>query len=210
MRKVKPGSKDGLVIAGKAHKSHDGLFRMLAPVYDYVIRPPEVGPLKALLQLPDGGRLLDLAGGTGRVSRHLVKSNTTVVVCDINTAMLRQAGRKQGLNPVLADGEGLPFPDNVFHGILVVDALHHFVRPRQMVPEMLRVLKPGGRLLIEEQDIKHRLIRLVSAAERAVGLHSRFLTSEEIVGLFDPARCRIHLKAGRLLTFRVLVKKRRK
>jgi demethylmenaquinone methyltransferase/2-methoxy-6-polyprenyl-1,4-benzoquinol methylase len=59
----------------------------------------------------------------------------------------QQAERKQGLVAILADGVMLPFPDDTFDGILVVDALHHFAEPWRIAPEILRVLKSGGRLL---------------------------------------------------------------
>ena len=93
-------------------------------------------------------------------------------------------------------------------GILVVDALHHFSEPRRMVLEMLRVLRAGGRLLIEEQDINRFFIKLVRTAEKIVGLHSHFMTLHEMKGLFDPSRHGLYCEKGNFYAFRLLVCKR--
>jgi ubiquinone/menaquinone biosynthesis C-methylase UbiE len=188
--------------------NQDWFFRRLAPFYDYLIRWPQVNRLKALLNLSPNGYLLDLGGGTGRVSRNLVTPATTVLVCDINRSMLNQAKRKKGLLPLQANAADLPFPAETFDGILVVDALHHFLEPRQMVLEMLRVLKAGGRLLIEEQDINRFFIKLVRTVEKIVGLHSHFLTLREMKGLFDPSRHGLYCEKGNFYAFRLLVCKR--
>lgn len=185
--------------------NQDWLFHRLAPFYDYLIRRPQVNRLKTLLNLPLNGYLLDLGGGTGRVSRNLVTPEAKVLVCDINRSMLHQVKRKKGLLPLQANAADLPFPAETFDGILVVDALHHFLEPHRMVLEMLRVLKAGGRLLIEEQDINRFLIKLVRAAEKAVGLHSHFLTLHEMKGLFDPSRHRLYCEKGNFYAFRLLV-----
>ena len=77
--------------------NQDWLFHRLAPFYDYLIRRPQVNRLKALLNLPPNGYLLDLGGGTGQVSRNFVAPETHVLVCDINRSMLHQVKRKKGL-----------------------------------------------------------------------------------------------------------------
>ena len=182
----------------------DWLFHWLAPFYDYLIRPPQADRLKGLLNLSQDDYLLDLGGGTGRVSHQFSDLGAKALICDINHSMLKQAKRKKGLMPLQADAVRLPFPPETFDAILVVDALHHFLKPRQIVGEMLRVLKPGGRLLIEEQDINHFFIKLVQKAERIVGLHSHFLNRSEISAMFPPKGHRLYFEKGNFFTFRVL------
>lgn len=190
-------------------RQKDWLFHWLAPVYDFFIRKPQIDRLKVLLDLPKKGYLLDAGGGTGRVSSNLVDLTAHVVVCDINRSMLRQMKKKKGLIPLQAGVETLPFSAKTFDRILVVDALHHFISPRDAVMEMLRVLKPGGRLLIEEQDIERTPIKMVQFAERLVRLHSRFLTPKEIMALFRAAKYKRYFERGHCFTFRVLVHKLR-
>ena len=188
-------------------RRQDWLFHCLAPFYDKLIPRPQVDRLNNLLNLPPNGYLLDVGGGTGRVSYHLAGGGTQVVVCDMNPGMLKQVKRKKKLLPLQADGSKLPFPEDTFDGILVVDALHHFLKPEITVREMLRVLKPGKRLLIEEQDIQRAFIKLVRFSEKLVGLHSRFLTPGEISALFSPAHHRLYFEKGKFFAFRILVHK---
>ena len=187
---------------------HNRFFDWLSPFYDGLIRRPEAARHQALLNMAKGALLLDLGGGTGRVSQHLAAPGINVVVCDVNRSMLRQTRHKKGLWPLQADAARLPFADGSIDGILVVDALHHFMEPKRIVDEMLRVLNRDGRLLIEEQDIRQPLIKLVNMAEKVVGLHSHFLTIQQIKDLFDPALFRIYVDIGRFFTFRVLISRR--
>ena len=151
--------------------------------------------------------MVDVGGGTGRVSSHFSGLTANVLVCDINRSMLKKARCKKALLPLQADAEDLPFPADAVDGILVVDVLHHFLKPRVAIREMLRVLKPGRRLLIEEHDIERMPIKLVQFSERWVGLHSRFLTPQQILALFHPTHHKLHFERDNFFTFRVLVHK---
>lgn len=124
--------------------------------------------------------MLDAGGGTGRVSstlRHLVGQ---LVVGDSSRRMLKHAQLKGNLRPVQTYVELLPFPNASFERILVVDALHHFRDQRAAIRELLRVLKPGGRLVIEEQDINRFPIKVVAFAEKLICMGSHFHSADEI------------------------------
>lgn len=159
-------------------------FDLLAPLYDRVIGPPDPARLRALLDLPIAGRLLDAGGGTGRVTAQLRGLAGELVLLDQSLPMLRQAQAK-GLSPLRGDVRRLPFPDASFERVVVVDALHHFVDARAAVADLLRVLKPGGRLVIEEPDIAHGAVKLVALAERLALMDSHFYAPEEIRAMFD-------------------------
>ena len=108
-------------------------FDFLARIYDRVIPPPDPERLGELLHLPADGWLLDAGGGTGRVSASLREQVDGLVVSDLSAGMLGQARAKQGLYPVRAHAETLPFPDRRFSRVLVVDALHHFCDQRDAI-----------------------------------------------------------------------------
>ena len=97
-----------------------------------------------------GDRILDVAGGTGQLGRHLGRSGRLCVVADITPAMLEQgarAVREQGRNNVLfvrADATDLPFPDAQYEVIVSRFALHHLAAVGAVLDEMRRVLAPGG------------------------------------------------------------------
>ena len=107
-----------------------------------------------------GQRVLDLAGGTGdltaRFSR-MVGAEGEVVLADINGAMLRQ-GRARLLDEgisgnvrfVQANAECLPFPDGHFDCITMAFGLRNVTNKQAALNSMVRILKPGGRLLVLE------------------------------------------------------------
>lgn len=107
-----------------------------------------------------GNKVLDIAGGTGDLTRRfakLVGSGGEVVLADINDSMLK-VGRDRLLDLgvagnvrfVQADAEALPFPDNHFDCITIAFGLRNVTHKDRALASMLRVLKPGGRLLVLE------------------------------------------------------------
>jgi len=154
-------------------------FDTLAPLYDRLIGPPDPAHLRALLDLPAAGWVLDAGGGTGRIAAQLRALTGNLVLLDRSQPMLRQAQSK-GLWPIQGDLARLPFPDACFDRAVVVDALHHFPDQSAAIGELLRVLKLGGRLVIEELDIARVAVKLVALAERLALMGSYFSTSTEI------------------------------
>jgi demethylmenaquinone methyltransferase/2-methoxy-6-polyprenyl-1,4-benzoquinol methylase len=164
-------------------------FDFLASIYDRVIPPPDPAQLQSLLRLPADGWLLDAGGGTGRVSATVTSLVDGVVISDLSLRMLRQAQAKRGLVPVRAHAERLPFPDACFQRVLVVDALHHFCDQREAVADLVRVLAPGGRLVIEEPDATRFAVKLVALAEKLALMRSRFHTPEAIRDMVGELGC---------------------
>jgi demethylmenaquinone methyltransferase/2-methoxy-6-polyprenyl-1,4-benzoquinol methylase len=158
-------------------------FDLLAPIYDLVIPPPDPLRMRSLLRLPTEGRVLEAGGGTGRVSSELIPLVGTLVINDLSQPMLRQARSKGPLHPVQSTVERLPFPDASFDRVFAVDAFHHFRDHHAAIGELLRVLGPGGRLVIEEPDIKRLAVKLVALLEKLALMNSRFLSGEEIRAL---------------------------
>ena len=107
-----------------------------------------------------GDSVLDIAGGTGDLAAkfaRIVGSEGRVVLADINESML-QVGRDKLLDTgqisniefVQADAQTLPFPDNSFDCITIAFGLRNVTDKDKALRSMLRVLKPGGRLLVLE------------------------------------------------------------
>jgi len=107
-----------------------------------------------------GDRVLDIAGGTGDLAAkfsRLVGSNGLVVLADINSSML-EVGRDKltdngvagNITYVQANAECLPFPENYFDCITIAFGLRNVTHKDKALASMLRILKPGGRLLVLE------------------------------------------------------------
>ena len=105
-----------------------------------------------------GDRVLDVAGGTADLARQFARrvgARGQVVLTDINAAMLK-IGRDRLLDdgvimPVAqCDAEKLPFPTDSFDCVSVAFGLRNMTHKEAALAEMLRVLRPGGRLLVLE------------------------------------------------------------
>lgn len=163
----------------------NGHFDIISSFYDRVMGGPDRESLQALLRLPSDGWLLDAGGGTGRVSACLRPYVGGLVVSDLSDGMLKKVHKKGDLLPLRAMSESLPFSDGLFSRILVVDALHHFKNQQQAIGELLRVLAPGGRLVIEEPDISRRSVKFIALIEKVFLMGSRFLGSDEIISVIN-------------------------
>ena len=159
-------------------------FDLIASIYDRFIGIQDHAHLKELLKLPTDGWVLDAAGGTGRVSQQFNSMAGNLVVCDLSQKMLRNAQEKGKLLPTRSHIERLPFSDETFDRILIVDSIHHLCNPQEAISDMLRVLKPGGRMVIEEPDIHHFAVKLVAIAEKLLLMRSHFYTIEQIKKMF--------------------------
>jgi ubiquinone/menaquinone biosynthesis C-methylase UbiE len=160
-------------------------FDWLAPVYDRFAPPARLDILRELLRPPLAGRLLDAGGGTGRVTFPLQPLFREVVVLDLSRAMLKQSRRKHGLEPIQADAGQLPFPGDTFDRILTVDSLHHFAGQQVVICELMRVLKPGGLLIIEEFNISCLPVKLLALVEKVLLMGSHFSTHRRITEMLS-------------------------
>ena len=157
-------------------------FDFIAPIYARVTYS-SLDKMRELAGLPVKGRLLDIGGGTGRVASALLDDVDEVIIADVSMGMLRQTHRST-LKPVCSHSESLPFPDSFFDRVIMVDALHHVIDQPASAHEMLRVLKPGGRIVIEEPDINSFAVKLIALAEKLLLMRSHFLSPLRIASLF--------------------------
>jgi ubiquinone/menaquinone biosynthesis C-methylase UbiE len=98
--------------------------------------------------VPDD-RALDVAAGSGGLSAALLAAGVgEAVALDPSTALLAYAA--PGVVRVEGRAERLPFEDDAFTLVTCVHGLHHVAGPARAVEEMVRVLAPGGRLVVED------------------------------------------------------------
>jgi demethylmenaquinone methyltransferase/2-methoxy-6-polyprenyl-1,4-benzoquinol methylase len=99
-----------------------------------------------------GERVLDLAAGTGTSSRAFTRAGAQCVACDFSLGMLRVGARKPapGVTFVAGDALALPFGDAEFDAVTISFGLRNVADPDRALAELLRVTRPGGRLVICE------------------------------------------------------------
>ena len=98
-----------------------------------------------------GDLVLDLAAGTGCSSEPFGAHGATAIACDFSVGILRQGKKDRPAVPFVAgDGTRLPFLDDTFDAVTISYGLRNFVDPVAGLKEMLRVTRPGGRLVVCE------------------------------------------------------------
>jgi demethylmenaquinone methyltransferase/2-methoxy-6-polyprenyl-1,4-benzoquinol methylase len=132
------------------NKTAQRLFAPIAPTYEKCARILSLGQdgkwrdaMVHGLALAKGAKVLDVAAGTGSITRRLQAMGCDVVALDISEDMLE---RHPGPERVLARAETLPFDDNTFDALTFGYLLRYVEDPVSCLAELARVVRPGGRL----------------------------------------------------------------
>lgn len=147
--------------------------------YDRYLGPvlfdPYAADLVARLNVPENASVLELACGTGIVTRRLrdrLGPTASLVATDLNEAMMSYASgkfsREDAVEWKQADATELPFSDQSFDAVLCQFGLMFFPDKERALRETCRVLKPGGVFLfnvwdkIEANDLPHIAHTIIS------------------------------------------------
>jgi ubiquinone/menaquinone biosynthesis C-methylase UbiE len=167
----------------RAMRQREALFRRFG--YD------SAASLKFILTraLPLPGHVLEIGTGKGRFLAAMAKHAERITTLDVDAAQQRaaklhvrqtRAGRR--IRFMAHDAEHLPWPDAGFDTVASVNTFHHLERPMRVFKEMLRVLKPGGKLIL--CDFSPRGFQIFDRIHRFEGgTHPRLIN-----GLADFAR----------------------
>lgn len=159
-----------------------------------------------LCEVGPGSVVLEAAAGTGKISAALAPHVRQIACTDAASNMIGQARRlmrKRGLSNVecsVQDLFSLDFPDKSFDVAIASNVLHLLPDPEQAVRELLRVLKPGGRLILPTfilGDGSRFGLFLLGILER-FGFHAQSKWTEEEYRLFL-TRCELRLSRFRVI-----------
>lgn len=181
-------------------------FDLLAPIYDRFIKPTDLDRFCAIAGLPRSGKLLDAGGGTGQKSHRLLNMVDEIIIVDASWGMLSQANKKGGLGVVCSQTEQLPFKDAYFDRVIMVDVLHHVCDQRSTANELWRVVKPGGRIVIEEPDIGASSVKAIAIIEKLVLMRSHFLSPQKIAEIFTYPEATVKVKLENSVSWIVIDK----
>jgi len=150
-------------------------FDRVARLYDVVMPPARTDWATEAFAFAERPveRVLDLAGGTGRVAAALAPEYDPVVA-DVSAGMLERA-RGRGLPAVRADAGRLPLRDDAVDAAVVVDAYHHLPDREAAVREAARVVAPGGVVVIRDFDPTTLPGRAIMLGESLFGMDSQFV-----------------------------------
>ena len=159
------------------YQHHLDLVRTYGPTalfMDRVIRKVSA-PFKGL-------EVLDLGCGTGHLSRMLERDNRVVSYDPAfeGVRTTRERRRARG-GFVVGGGEHLPFRAGSFDAVLLIDVLEHIADDAGVAQEVVRVLRPGGRVLCMVPENQ----ALYSRTDAANG-HLRRYQRDELVRIFEP------------------------
>jgi ubiquinone/menaquinone biosynthesis C-methylase UbiE len=186
---------EATLVVNPSHRSPDAaaFVGSIPEIYDAHLGPylfefsAEDIARRVAARVPEGGRVLEIACGTGIATAHLwrvLPKGTEIVATDLNPAMLDYARDRRGSLPDVswrqADALTLPFADASFDVVVCQYGVMFFPDKDQGMAEMARVLKPGGSVVVNVWDsfahnpaveIAHEVI-----AEHCAGEPPAFLT----------------------------------
>jgi SAM-dependent methyltransferase len=182
-------------------------FRVLARFYDQVIRTNDNITWKKLICGKNFDSLLDVGGGTGRLTQFLVDCAKKIYICDLSFPMLKSAKAKGVFQEICSSIENAPFKKSTFDCILMVDAFHHLLNQKLAIQQVLILLKPGGIFILEEPDIVHWQVKLISIGEKLLLMRSHFLDAETIGSLININEFSVDIYKEKLNFYIVVIKK---
>jgi SAM-dependent methyltransferase len=151
-------------------------------------RAEEARRLLAHLPLDRGARWLDVGAGGGFLAGEARLDAATAVGCDESAVFLGEAS-EYALR-TLVDYRALPFAPDCFDAAASLAALHHADEPRAVLGEMLRVVRPGGRVAIGDVAAGSAAAGFLNGfvhAHTDMGHRGRFYSSSEWIGFLASA-----------------------
>lgn len=145
-------------------------------------------------------KILDIGSGTGALARRLADKGARVWGVDISPGMVEVAHHlaegADGVSFTVGSVDNLPFEGEMFDSVVTAISFHHFPDPAASLKEILRVLKPGGRVFICDFNTQRPISRLFMAIAHLfmkigkVHVHTsgeKYLSSHEIRKMLEQA-----------------------
>ena len=156
--------------------------------------PGHFDALQVLVELSEVNSedsVLDVACGPGMVACEFAKHSSRVTGIDITPAMVEQAAKRQeeqkldNLEWHVGNAVPLPYADNSFSLVLTRYSFHHLLKPEEALLEMIRVCRPGGRVMVADVAVESSKSDAYDKLEILRDpSHTHALTKDEFTALF--------------------------
>jgi ubiquinone/menaquinone biosynthesis C-methylase UbiE len=154
------------------------------------LAPPRPAALQMLLQPHPNDLALEVCCGPGALALALAPAVRHVTGMDLTPAMLEQAKLRhassgiENVDWINGDINDIPFEDARFGIVMCSSAFHHLVQPQRAFREMLRVCRPGGRIMIKDVTPAPEKVERYDATEKLRDpSHTHALTVDELRAL---------------------------
>ena len=178
-------------------------FELVADLYERArpgYPPAAVAWLAEQLDLRAGRTVLDLAAGTGKLTRALLETGAHVIAVEPGDAMRAELVQAvPGVEAVRGAAESIPLAEDSVDAITVGQGFHWF-RYEEAIPELHRVLRPGGAVALLwnnrdqeaplQREISEMVAQFVPAGRAAATDSSRHLRESELFGPVEERRFR--------------------
>jgi len=170
-------------------------FDIVAPLYGK-LHLGDQKTFKTLAELGDfkkTDKVLDLGGGTGRVAKFFVGRVDEIVVVDPSLGMIQECKMHKWVKCLVGTAENIPFANDYFDKVIIVDAFHHFLDQKKAILEISRVLKEEGQLIIEEVNFGRVGNWFLEKLEALIGAKSKIFLPQSLAELFSKNKFRVKL-----------------
>jgi SAM-dependent methyltransferase/glycosyltransferase involved in cell wall biosynthesis len=129
--------------------------------------------------IENGSSVLDVGCNSGEFMKMLLDGNRGISVKGVDVSEVAiESARKKGLDVSLGDGELLPYPDNSFDYVVLMEVLSHVHDPKKVLQEVKRVLKQDGVLL---GSCPHKNLEMIMWDDKR--MHRSYYATNELVDL---------------------------
>ncbi len=156
-----------------------------------------------IVQFLRPGIIVDIGCGTGRMAERLVSLGRPVIAVDHSIGMLQKMVEKINsdlLVPIYADARQLPLQSASCDGVVCSGVLHHIQNWQQVLDEIARVLRPGGRLVVREPNADYAVTIFTSIETKLANLnrwlhhtHQQVHTQQAITTEYESAPYEQHI-----------------
>ena len=136
-----------------SHEDPDSWIRVLDKLHQESFYVAYKKRVVELVRPQAGGLYLDVGAGAGDDARTMAETaQATVVAVDLSRTMMLEASRRGLLCSIVSDAALLPFAGNTFDGCWADRTFQHLTDPEKVLSEMVRVVKPAGRIVAVDPD----------------------------------------------------------